>query len=140
MARSTDWIWVLGAVAAFMLGQSALLGASKKGGKIFKFPASFPDDWDGRTVSLKVGRKYRLPLPEPAEGAYWVLQITDGEASRSFRQAIADSSPKGWLAPDGMIFLWIEPTEDMQDAALQLQLWGDDGILKGFHEVNLTKR
>lgn len=140
--RFTDWLWLGAAVGLFMLGQSALLGAAKKGLRVYKFPAQFPDEWDGRIVGLKIGRRYKLPLPQATEpSTFWTLQFREGDESRSFRQKLGIAPrPVGWETPDGMIFTWIEPTEDMLHATVQLQLWNEQGTLLEFYEVKLVTR
>lgn len=140
---TTDALWAGGAFALLALGTSKAFGRKRKGrARVYKFPASFPAQWDGRDVELRVGRRYRLPLPQPAEGTYWTLEATSKDASLLYKQKIeGEKGAVAWAVPGGgSPFLWVEATSDLDETKVAIAEWRADGILLDAYEVTVHRK
>lgn len=132
----------LGAAGLFVWASSGLLGGKRKSGlRVYKFPAKYPGEWDERTVELKVGRRYKLPLPQPEEGTYWTLMFSTEAMTRGHVQEIDKRGRAvGWDAGGGYTFKWIEATADLVETKITITLWSDEGYVQELHEVTVRRR
>jgi len=67
----------LGTIALIVAAGYVFTRKPKGKGKVYDFPASFPEEWDGRTVELVPNRKYRLPGAEANEAGMTTMTITE---------------------------------------------------------------